>query len=126
VLTGTAISTTIFSMFNTPRVRVWRNLGILASFLAGLVMAVRLPWASALATWASLGLPAGVLYFAHELFASRSGGGGTETPGPRATTIAHGLIAWPVMLPEVIEYALADLGVLKAPDVSRRREEDAS
>ena len=111
---GVAAAWTIFfSLFNTPGIRGWRNLGWPACYLVGLVMAVALPWRSSLATWLILGLGSGLLYFAYELFSylhSRA-----PDAKPRLSTIAHGLCLWPIMLPEVVEYGLADLGVLKAP-----------
>jgi hypothetical protein len=74
-------------------------------------------------TWGAVGLATGALYYAYDWWATR----GQEDPDAHArlTTILHGLVAWPVMLPEVVEYTLAETGVLKggpltlAPAVSQ-------
>jgi hypothetical protein len=105
--------TIFFSLFNRPGVRGWRNLGWLACYSIAIVMLFALPWRSSLVTWSLLGIGSGLLYFAYELFGYFRAG---SQPGskPRVTTILNGLFLWPIMLPEVIEYWLADLGVLKA------------
>jgi len=68
ILGGAAAWTIFFSLFNAPGIRGWRNLGWLACYLVGLVMAIVLPWRSSLTTWLILGLGSGLLYFAYELF----------------------------------------------------------
>jgi hypothetical protein len=112
VLAGAAAWTVFFSLFNNPGVRGWRNLGWIACYLLGLAMAVVLPWRAALVTWSLAGLTSGLVYFAYELFAY------IQSPAPdakpRAGTLLNGLFLWPIMLPEAIEYWLADLGILKA------------
>ena len=113
ILGGVSAWTTFFSLFNTPGIRGWRNLGWPACYLVGLAMVVALPWRSSLATWLILGLASGLLYFAYELFGYLHSG--APDAKPRLSTIAYGLCLWPIMLPEVVEYWLADLGVLKAP-----------
>ncbi|MEQ9500329.1 MAG: hypothetical protein RIT81_25870 [Deltaproteobacteria bacterium] len=92
--------TTVFSMFDAP-VRRLRNLGILGSYAALVGGVVVLDTKSVLVAWAFLGAGCGLAYFAYELV------GGS----PRVMTLVHGLMAWPIMGPEVIEYVLADLGV---------------
>lgn len=109
---GVAAAWTIFfSCFNRPGIRGWRNLGWLACYIAGLVMLFVLPWRSSLATWAIPGLGSGLLYFAYELFGYLRERNADAKPRPG--TIFNGLLLWPIMLPEVVEYWLADLGVLK-------------
>ena len=105
--------TTFFSMFNAPGIRGWRNVSLLATYITGIVMFFRIAFLSTAGTWAALGLASGLLYFIYEAW------GYLKTreveQRPRLRTIAHGLLAWPIMLPEVIEYTLAEIGVLKAP-----------
>ncbi len=93
--------TTVFSLFDAP-VRRFRNLGILGSYAALVVGLFALDTKSVLVAWVFLGAACGLAYFAYELV------GGS----PRVTTLVHGLMAWPIMGPEVIEYVLADLGLL--------------
>lgn len=105
---------TVFSLFNPP-VRGWRNLGVLAGYVLGLAMAFALPWRMALTTWATAGVASGLLYFAYEGLAYARAVDRTRAVRPSPAALLHGLLAWPVMLPEAIEYLLADLGILKAP-----------
>ena len=112
ILAGAAAWTVFFSLFNNPGVRGWRNLGWIACYVIGLAMPFVLPWRRALATWSLVGLVSGMIYFAYELFGyiqSRA-----DDARPRLRTIVSGLLLWPIMLPEGIEYWLADLGILKA------------
>lgn len=115
VLGGAAAWTIFFSMFSAPGVRGWRNLGWVACFVLGAVMLVVLPWRAALSTWAAAGIFSGLLYFAYELFIFIRLTDKTEMEKPNPVTIIHGLALWPIMLPEVVEYFLAEVGVLKAP-----------
>ena len=112
VLAGATAWTVFFSLFNNPGVRGWRNLGWIACYVLGLAMPFVLPWRAALVTWSLAGLTSGLAYFAYELFAyiqSRA-----PDAKPRVRTLVNGLFLWPIMLPEAIEYSLADLGIMKA------------
>ena len=104
--------TTVFSLVQPP-LRGLRNLGILASYGVGIAMAIQAPWRESLVTWAAFGLAGGVGYLAYEAWSSRGEGAG----GDRLSfaPLLHGVVAWPIMLPEAAEYALAELGVLKPP-----------
>lgn len=114
---GCAAAWTIFfSMFSARRVRGWRNLGWLACFSLGIAMVFALPWRSALATWAVAGIFSGLLYFSYELFAFVRTADKSEAFRPNPITVVHGLIMWPIMLPEAVEYFLTDAGVLRAAE----------
>lgn len=108
--------TIFFSMFNTPEARGWRNFGWLACFILGVAMVFVLPWRIACATWATAGIFSGLVYFAYELFVYGKAQDKTEVSRPNPVTVLHGLAMWPIMLPEAIEYLLAEIGVLKAPE----------
>ena len=108
--------TIFFSMFNAPGIRGWRNLGWLACFVLGAVMAFVMPWRVSLATWAAAGVFSGLVYFVYELLAYVKAKDKSTAAKPNLGVLFHGLFLWPIMLPEAIEYALAELGVLKAPD----------
>ena len=104
--------TIFFSTFNTPGIRGWRYLGWLACYLVGIAMFASIGWRHAGMTWVAVGLATGALYYTYDRWTTR----GHEDPQAHArlSTIIHGVVAWPIMLPEVIEYTLAEAGVLKA------------
>lgn len=104
----------LFSFFNRQPVRGLRNFGLLGCYLVGIVMAFRLPWRQSMATWLVPAVAAGVLYFLYEVisyFRAKE-----KDTKPRLATLINGVFAWPLMLPEVIEYSLAEAGVLRAAD----------
>jgi hypothetical protein len=112
--------TIVFSMFNRPGVRGWRNLGWIACYVVGVLSFCFLPWRSALGTWIAWSVLSGLLYFGYEFasyFQQRREAGASM---PKLITLVHALFMWPIMLPEAVEYSLTELGVLKAPDVRER------
>jgi hypothetical protein len=113
ILLCAAAWTTFFSLFNTPRIRGWRNLGWMACFLIGLVMLIVLPWRVALATWSVVGVASGLLYYCYGCYSRLTAKSEECISWPRPSTSLHGLLIWPIMLPEAIEYWLADIGVLR-------------
>jgi hypothetical protein len=116
LLLGSAAAwSTVFSMFNASAVRGWRNLGVVACYVLGLVMVFVLPWRVSVCTWAVAGVFSGVFYLGYEVFAFLRLTNRAAESRPRITTVLHGLFLWPIMLPEAIEYLLAELGVLKPP-----------
>ena len=106
---------TFFSFFNRQPLRGLRNFGILGAYVVGVVMAFRLPWRQSTATWACFAIVAGVLYSLYELITYL--GSSDRDAKPRLSTLLNGFVAWPIMLPEVIEYTLGGVGLLKAPTV---------
>lgn len=107
--------TTIFSFMNKPGIRGFRNLGILASYVLVIVFLFTAGWRVALVTWAMFGVVGGVIYICWEILQRLRTAAGQEKPGVSLSPLVHGLFAWPIMVPEAIEYALAELGVLPAP-----------
>lgn len=114
ILASGAIWTTFFSLFNPPSIRGWRNLGWLACYILGLAMFVAVPWRIALATWALAGIVSALVYYCYGLYARWTSKPEDEVPWPAPMTIVHGLFIWPIMLPEAVEYWLADLGLLRS------------
>ncbi|MDP2045334.1 MAG: hypothetical protein Q8L00_03880, partial [Deltaproteobacteria bacterium] len=53
----------------------------------------------------------GILYFMYETVGYIRNR--TTENRPRIATLLNGLYLWPIMLPEVVEYSLSDLGILK-------------
>lgn len=104
--------TILFSIVETPGLRGWRNLGWPVCYVLGLAMLWSMGWRRAGATWLAVGLVTGLLYYIYQTWSARQ----EEDPAAKAqlATIFHGAVAWPIMLPEVIEYSLADAGVLEA------------
>ena len=107
--------TTLFSLPNKWPIRGFRNLGILASYVLVVVFLFVAGWRLALVTWAAFGVAGGLLYVAWEMLERRHAAGGQQDPGVSLAPLIHGLFLWPIMAPEAIEYALADLGILRVP-----------
>ncbi|MGE5194322.1 MAG: hypothetical protein ACM3U2_17670 [Deltaproteobacteria bacterium] len=104
------IWTTAFSMTIRQPLRGCRNLGILACYVLFVVMLFRLRLLAALGTWCLFGIAGGVLYLAHELLARWRTKNPAEKPALSPATLLHGLLAWPIMIPEAIENTFAELG----------------
>ena len=107
--------TTLFSMSNTRGIRGYRNLGILACCILLIVMLFRVQFTSAVATWCVLGVSGGLVYIAYELLARIRASQSEQKPKVSFGHVIYGNLMWPVMVPEAVEYILAELGILKAP-----------
>ena len=82
-------------------------LGTLAGFGAGLAMLFLVPWRTALATWAAVGLAAAVVCFSVECalyFKARAAGVRVR---PRWPFIVLALVLWPAMLPRALRFWFA-------------------
>ena len=117
-LLAATLWTTAFSMTNKRPLRGNRNLGIIACYVIAVIMLFRVPFASAAVTWAAFGIAGGLLYTCYDLFAHARDKSPDKKPGISPATLVYGQLAWPVMIPEAIEYFLADLGILKSQDSS--------
>jgi sugar phosphate permease len=107
--------TTLFSMSNTRGIRGYRNCGILACYILLIVMLFRVPFTSALVTWCILGVGGGLVYIAYEMLARVRASESEKKPKVSFGHVIYGNLMWPVMVPEAVEYILADIGILKAP-----------
>src|SRR5438034_1217814 len=107
--------TTLFSLTNKPGMRGFRNLGILASYVLVVVFMFVAGWRSALVTWAVYGVAGGVIYICWEILQRLRSAAGEQKPGVSLSPLVHGLFAWPIMVPEALEYVLAEVGILRAP-----------
>ncbi len=106
----------VFSLFSSPGIRGWRNLGILGCYLVLVGCFFAFGWRRTLGAWLVYGLMSGMLYFAYELVTHRRSTD-PDQPKPTLFTIVNGLFLWPIMAPEAVEYSLAELGVLgSAPE----------
>jgi len=99
-------------MSNNPAVRGFRNFGIIGCYLSLAIGLFALGWRRMVPAWCLVGLVSGAAYFIYEAVSYHR----EKDPEarPSLATFLHGLIVWPIMLPEVIENSLAELGVLKA------------
>lgn len=106
--------TTLFSMSNKFWVRGYRQLGILVCYVLLVVMLFRVPFASALATWCLLGVSGGLVYVGYDLLVRARTRQGEKKPKVSFSHVIYGNLIWPIMVPEAVEYILAELGILKA------------
>ena len=116
--------TTFFSFFNTRSIRGFRNFGILACYILLVVMLFRVHFTAALLTWCVLGVGGGLVYIAYELLARARTSKTDKKPKVSFAHVITGNLMWPIMVPEAVEYILADLGVLKAPSVTQPSQKD--
>jgi hypothetical protein len=112
--------TVIFSCTNSPRIRPLRNLGIVGQYLVGFVAPFFVGLLPAIVTWLAMGLVGGLIYFLWEIWCYFAEGRKGGDSFPRPISIFHGLVIWPIMIPEAIEYAGAELGILKAEPIDQQ------
>ncbi len=112
--------TIVLSIFSDAKTRGLRNLGFLLIYLGSLISVFLVGWKPVLAGWTIFGVASGALYYAYELFVKLKL---KQASWPSPTTMIHGLFMWPIMLPESVEYFLADLGIL---DRQRFEQDDES
>src|SRR5438045_8673741 len=89
ILACASIWTIFFSMFSTPRIRGWRNLGWLMCFIVGVIMLFALPLRPALVTWAVAAVFSELVYFADESFAFLRSPDKTRAAIPKPTAVAE-------------------------------------
>jgi hypothetical protein len=117
--------TTLFSMTSKQPIRGLRNLGILACYVLAIVMLIRAPFVSAVATWCAFGIAAGVIYSLYQIVAYARDKSPDKNLGLSFSHFIYGPLAWPIMIPEAIEYLLAELGVLRVQPVTPPTKTDA-
>jgi hypothetical protein len=106
--------TVLFSLSNTPGIRGYRNLGILAAYVGLGVFLFRAPWQEVSLTWAAFAVAGGIAYTFWEVLQRVRTPKHEEKPKVGFTHLFPALALWPVMVPEAVEYALAELGILKS------------
>lgn len=105
--------TIAFSLTNNIPIRNFRNLGILACYIVGVVMFFKIGFKKGLATWVLFGLVSGLLYIGYEIVVRVKATSTAEKPSVSLSHLALGQIAWPIMGPEAIEYSLVEMGILR-------------
>ncbi len=111
------------SLFNTLSIRRFRNLAFLAIYIGTAASFFIVDWKSVFVGWSIFGVSTGILYYAYELYSTAKSKEELRQ-WSQPSTIIHGLFIWPIMLPEVIEYSLADFGVLKPSKVLQLEEKE--
>jgi hypothetical protein len=71
-------------------------------------------WRSTFMTWALFGAAGGIVYVCWEVLQRFRAPIGEEKPRVNLSWLLYGFLAWPIMVPEAIEYTLAELGVLSS------------
>ena len=117
--------TVIFSMTNKPSIRGYRNLGLLACYILLVIYLFVIGWRSALFTWFVFGVFGGILYTLWEVIQYLKTKE-DEKPGVSLSHVIFGQFAWPVLIPEAIEYILSEIGVLKSPPEEKVAEQVAA
>jgi hypothetical protein len=116
--------TTLFSMTIRQPVRGLRNLGILACYVLAVVMFIRLRFVAALITWLAFGVVSAVAYIGYQLLAHARDKNPDKKLEVSFSTFIHAPLAWPIMLPEAVEYSLAELGVLRVSSTPPPKKEE--
>lgn len=110
LLFGVALFTGCCLVFN-PVLKSVRVMGIGSAYAIALWMAIALPWKVALATWCLFAAFGGAVAMTYELWARwRYRGTARRT---RPLVLLEGFLLWPTMVPEAVEGALIDAGVLE-------------
>jgi hypothetical protein len=107
-LAGVVLLNIIASLFTSPAIRMFRTPLILAAYIIAIVLFFKLGVWRALALWCGIGVASGLLYWGYEFWSARRSKE-PDTRMPSLATVVHGLLVWPIMLPEVIEYSCAEL-----------------
>ena len=98
----------VASLFMSPAIRMFRMPLILATYVIGIVLFFKLGVWRGLALWCGIGIVSGLLYWSYEFWSAKHSKE-PDAKAPSLVTLVHGLVAWPLMLPEVIEYSWAEL-----------------
>ena len=113
-LTASLCWTVFFSMSNTPGVRGYRNLGILAAYVCLGVFFFRSSWLDVALTWLAFAIAGGFIYTAWEILQRVRTPQAAEKPKVGFAHVFPAIAIWPIMVPEAVEYALAEFGILKS------------
>jgi len=117
------IWTTGFSMTNRFPLRGNRNLGLLAAYISPLVFIFISGFKSVALTWLAFALLGAVIYFAWELFQNIRVKNPDDKSKVGLGSFLTAPFAWPIMIPEAIEYFLAEVGIIKPMPVAQEIEE---
>ena len=114
--------TVLFSMSSTTGVRGYRNLGILSAYICLVVFLFRASRRDVMLTWLLFAVMGGLSYTAWEVLQRVRTPQGVEKPKVSFAHVFPALAIWPILIPEAVEYALAEMGVLKAKKANKAPE----
>jgi len=112
--------TIFFACAISAQVRGFRNAGIVALNIVGLAAPFIVGFSPAAETWLAIGVAGGLLYYAWELWSYYTEGRRIGAPFPALDVIIHGLVLWPIMIPEAFECLCVELGILKSIRIERQ------
>lgn len=112
--------TIAFSMTSRYPLRGNRNIGLLACYISPLIFVFTSGFKSVALTWLVFALLGALVNTAWNIFQNVR----ARNPGEKSRigfgSFISAPLAWPVMIPEAIEYFLAEIGILKtATDPAR-------
>ncbi len=113
--------TTAFSMTNKFPLRGNLNFGLLACFVSPLIFVFVSGFKSVSVTWFAFALLGALTYTAWEVFQNTKVVSPEEKGKIGFGSFLSAPLAWPIMIPEAIEYFLAEIGVLKAVEVDEQQ-----
>ena len=126
---GLALAWTVaFSMTNRFPLRGNRNLGLLACYIAPVIFVFTSGFMSVAVTWLAFSVVGAITYTAWDIFQNARVTNPDEKNKIGLGSFITAPFAWPIMIPEAIEYFLAEIGILKSAKVvteSQEAEQDA-
>lgn len=112
--------TIAFSMTSRFPLRGNRNIGLLACYISPLIFVFTSGFKSVALTWLVFAVLGALVYTAWNIFQNVRARNPDEKSRIGLGSFVSAPLAWPVMIPEAIEYFLAEIGVLKtATDPAR-------
>ena len=97
-------------MTNKFPIRGNRNLGLLAAYISPLVFIFISGFKSVAVTWLAFALLGALIYLAWEVFQNTRAKNPDEKSQVGFGSLLSAPFAWPIMIPEAIEYFLAEVG----------------
>jgi len=113
--------TTAFSMTNRFPLRGYRNLGLLACYVSPLIFIFINGLSSVAITWFVFAIAGALVYTTWEVFQNSRASIPEEKSKVGFGSFLTAPLAWPIMLPEAIEYFLAEVGVLKSAEPNQNQ-----
>ena len=109
--------TIAFSMTNRFPLRGNRNIGLLACYISPVIFVFTSGFKSVAVTWLAFAVLGAITYTAWDIFQNTRATNPDEKSKIGLGSFVSAPFAWPIMIPEAIEYFLAEVGVLKTAKV---------
>ena len=120
--------TIAFSMTNRFPLRGNRNIGLLGCYISPVIFVFTSGFKNVAVTWLAFALLGAIIYTAWDIFQNTRANNLDEKRKIGLGSFTSAPFAWPIMIPEAIEYFLSEIGVLKSEKVdsgSPEAEQDA-